>query len=366
MSSDYTPFKHQVAGHEGSLSDASGTLFIKPSTDQEIQFYTHINEQERVLPLKEGEEVAGDDDDDDDDDDQYGMRLIDWMPTFMGTLQNGLSPDLPKTKEVQEQLNSLTIKPPTQQQELKDNKDTTSYLVLENLLHGFRKPCIVDIKLGSKLTDHTVSDEKRQRLAKVSASTTSGSLSYRVCGMKIYNSLGQAPIPESLTGAAGAVAGKNSISVDSEGYTVFDKYYGRTLTKDTVKDHFQLFFRANQLSQEQQDTVIRNTFTRLQMLYNCLLDKEVRIVSGSLLIVFEADSGRWNEMDNEDMILRDGYVIEGEDEEDSDEDEDNKIAPLSLLSLIDFAHSRVTPGKGPDENIIVGVENLMNLLEEFI
>jgi 1D-myo-inositol-tetrakisphosphate 5-kinase/inositol-polyphosphate multikinase len=58
-------------------------------------------------------------------------------------------------------------------------------LCLENLLHGFTRPCILDLKMGSLLYDNEATDEKRKRMIHQSISTTSSSLGLRICGMKV-------------------------------------------------------------------------------------------------------------------------------------------------------------------------------------
>lgn len=56
---------------------------------------------------------------------------------------------------------------------------------LENILHGFTKPCILDLKMGGLLYDEDASEEKRERMINHSITTTSGLLGLRICGMKV-------------------------------------------------------------------------------------------------------------------------------------------------------------------------------------
>lgn len=58
-------------------------------------------------------------------------------------------------------------------------------VVLENLEWGFRRPSVLDIKLGKILTDDKASEEKRRRLEKVSMGTTSWDNHIRLAGMRV-------------------------------------------------------------------------------------------------------------------------------------------------------------------------------------
>ena len=119
----------QVAGHEGVLKGEDGVL-IKPCKQHEINVY------EVILPK---------------------LSLSKFAPTYMGSLaQSG-----------------------------DDQQEQTLALVLEDLECFFKKPCVIDVKLGKILASPKASEEKRKRLAQVADSTTSGSLGFRVAGMKV-------------------------------------------------------------------------------------------------------------------------------------------------------------------------------------
>ena len=93
-----------------------------------------------------------------------------------------------------------------------------------------------------------------------------------------------------------------------------------------------------------------------------LSEVEVRMVGASLLVVYEADWDHmreslqyWSEKDSED---------ESEDEgEDSDaEDQKKRPGPPYVVKLIDFAHTFVTPGEGPDQGVLFGLDTVLKLL----
>lgn len=308
----YKEDPHQIAGHEGALVDDSGLLFIKPSTQQEIDFYTKIND----------ESFLNEEDD----------NLIDFTPRFIGLLESGISEQAAKTDKVTEDLKQLDL-----------HKEKKTYLVLENLLFGFENPSVIDIKLGSVLYDDNATDEKKERLKRVSDTTTSGTHNFRVCGMKLFND--ELPINDD-----------ENIKKNDDGYIIFNKIYGRNLNDNTIAKNFDIFFNHNNLDSNQRQIVIKNTFTRLQLIYNILISTKVKLISSSLLIGYENNLKRWNDLDNFDPVYRDYQEID---------DDDNQVSnSLSFTSLIDFAHSSISLNY--DENSIKGIENLLSIIEDFI
>jgi len=342
----FTKLKHQAAGHDGAMTDESETLFVKPSTNQEIEFYTQV----QALGVKEEQDGK----------DREGDRLVDFMPVFMGTLESGITEKVEEsTTEISDEIRKLDL-----ENKAKLDIPKKPLLVLQNMLQGFNKPCIMDIKLGAILHDENTSEEKVKRLQKVSETTTSGSLNYRVCGMKLNHDT----IPDNLSKCDDSI--KNHISED-DGYLVFNKFYGRALTPITVVENFKIYFHHNNLNKFQQKIILENFYTRIQLLYNCLLSYELRIRSGSLLFVYENDVKRWDEQQNEDPLFREDFFDDEEDDDDDegegkDDNEDKVPPPLSTMCLIDFAHAKFTPGEGIDENIIQGIENILEALDELI
>ena len=94
------------------------------------------------------------------------------------------------------------------------------------------------------------------------------------------------------------------------------------------------------------------------------------MVGSSLLIVYEADWKKARETldgleeDSEHDTDESKHITdlenESEDGEDTDSDE-QEDGPPYVVKLIDFAHTRLTPGKGPDRSVLKGVETTINL-----
>lgn len=328
----FTPSPHQAAGHAGILD--AGPVFAKKTSQQEIDFYT---EAKARAELQESD---------------LGSALYDWMPVFMGTLTQGAI-DNPDAINLELDVSRALIV-----QETSDSDD--QYVVLQNLLYKYKNPCILDIKLGAVLVDETVSEEKRQRLAKVSAETTSGSLHFRVCGMKVYNGGSEEKPKEVFPGQNDTISVDNA---DGAKYLKFNKFFGRSLDAQTAKSGIKLFFTET-IPLPIRHALAIKFHQRLQLLYNCLVDAEVRIKSGSLFFCY--DAGALGSLLVDEYEQMDPVLADAELEEDSDDEAGEDTRPPSKLKFIDFAHSKFTEGEGCDENMIVGVENLIVIFKELV
>lgn len=329
---NFTPSEHQAAGHDGCL--AAGPVFAKLTTQQEIDFYAEAQLRAQ-------------------DDVDLGSDLSHWMPTYMGTLKKGAIASVEESIVADDATSIAALM-------AKTSPDDKQYIVLENLYHGFLKPSILDIKMGAVLVDDTVTEEKRERLAKVSASTTSGSLHFRVCGMKRFRGdVDTKPEREVFPGLNDTVEVEKS---DEGNYLKYNKFYGRKLTEETAAKGILEFFEALLVHTK---LLLTRFYQRLQLFYNCLLDTEVRVVSGSLYFIYETDPKAWADLDEDSYFDRDAIIGEALDGEDEDEDEAQE-SPLSSLHFIDFAHSKFVDGQGPDENVLVGVEKLIDIFARLV
>ncbi|KAM9325873.1 inositol polyphosphate multikinase [Gastrophryne carolinensis] len=89
------------------------------------------------------------------------------------------------------------------------------YLKLEDVTRKFKKPCIMDIKIGQKSYDPFASAEKIQQ--QVSKYPLMEEIGFLVLGMRVY-------------------------CIDSDSYETQNQHYGRSLTKETVKEGISKFF----------------------------------------------------------------------------------------------------------------------------
>ncbi|CAK9439637.1 uncharacterized protein LODBEIA_P37370 [Lodderomyces beijingensis] len=358
-----TPSQHQAAGHDGCMT--SDSLFIKPTTRQELDFY------QRTLELDEASH----------EEPLLGALLSHWMPPWLGQLsQSDIDSPPPPTSSSASTLEIATTQ-----------DSSRKFIVLQNLYHGIIHPNILDIKLGSTLTDDKVTPKaKIERLRQVSLNTTSGTLGFRICGMKVYQNhhhqgkeQSQVVMPRELFKEMQSCITADSMleNIEYDGvereekttYLEFNKYFGRGLDVNNIADALRLFF-ANL---HHAKMLIHRFVQRLQLLHNCLLSYHTRMYSASLLFVVEGDSRRWSTVNGANYDEFDPLVYEfdpaqddEEDDEEKEEDEGDKViriplgnpSRLSGLYLIDFAHSKHVDAKeGLDDNVLDGIENLIEI-----
>ena len=47
----------------------------------------------------------------------------------------------------------------------------------------------------------------------------------------------------------------------------------------------------------------------------------------------------------------------------SEDEENKKPGPPYTVKLIDFAHTRLAPGAGPDKGVLLGLDNILKLID---
>lgn len=228
--------------------------------------------------------------------------------------------------------------------------------MLENIAASFRKPNILDVKLGARLWDDNAPPVKRAKLDKVSEETTSRPLGYRIAGMRTWQ--------------GSAINDNASNGLSADGYKLYDKFYGRQFSADTVRQGFEDFFLLERgaVGKGPLRRVINRFLEDLEGLKIVLEREESRMYSSSLLFVYEGDKDALKkafvaEKEEDDTPLN-GYD-RAETHEESDDDEEGKPA-VQALKLIDFAHAEWTPGQGRDENLLHGLVNVIEMLEGFV
>lgn len=312
-------FENAAAGHDGVLSDESGELIIKPCTTAEIEFYQNT--------LAEHPDFA------------------DMMPTFMGTLTLGTPAQAPAVTAVHEP-EHITQASKDQQIRHGAKISTESAVVLENLENGFKRANVLDLKLGARLYADGTSAEKAARLDKVASESTSSSLNFRIAGMKVWN---------------------------GNSFDIYDKFYGRKFNASNVQDGFATFFSGLGISlkAEEAQQLLEIILAEITRVRHMLEKYESRMYSASVLIVYEGDSsalgtllGAETKTPRVDERAPTQKELNKSIEEEEEEEDDPPAA--FKVKMIDFAHASWTPGQGPDENVIKGLQNIEHQIDQLI
>lgn len=294
--------------------------------------------------------------------------------------------------------------------------DTGLSIVLENVASGFKRPNVLDVKLGARLWADDAIPAKRAKLDAVSKETTSSSLGFRIAGMKVWTGVNGEADEGSKTNPYitryGQSGGTKGEVIEQDGFKRYDKWYGRSFTADNVKSGLETYLAGAKTAEADHSTLVaRRLADGLRRVQQILESEESRMYSSSVLIIYEGDpeamelaleeekkakeaSPKTSDAEEEEEDEFDGFEIQdggafeianlpvGEDgapnrtinisidpetiqlgdlEDEEDEEEGPKVHDLRL---IDFAHASWTPGQGPDENVLVGVRNLVRIFEE--
>ena len=317
---------------DGTLSDVNRELFIKPCTPAEIAFYESSIAEHPDFAM--------------------------FMPTYMGNLtlsthQNGSLPEQGAALIAEQKQPSRPLTPSKRGAK---KIVTNMALVLENAAAGFKRPNILDVKLGVRLWADDAAQEKKTRFDLVTEQTTHKIYGFRIAGMRVWQ---------------GSDIKNDSFDIDEEGYRIYDKDYGRLIiNNDNIADAFRdfLFTKSAGIDEELGKLVAQAFVTDLLQIQKTLESKESRMYSASLLFVFEGD-GQALRAAMEEASRSPGAVINGingygDVDGDSDSDEEDRSPKVYAVKIIDFAHAQWLPGMGPDENSLLGVRNVIKILKE--
>jgi len=297
------------------MTTEDGSLLIKPASSRELAFY-------QLLQAESTPALA---------------TLRRFTPKFLGTLTLEGEAATGTSGE-------LAIKPAS------DRKES---LVLENLSHKFIRPNILDIKLGTVLHDDDAPPEKVERMRATARNTTSLETGVRLTGFQVHDN-----------------ATKQAVNTP--------KTYGKSIKAADLPDGIARFFPAAHpgAGADTEDgrfglpprvllTIITAVRAEIAQIRGALAGIEMRMVGGSLLVVYEAD---WERAES-GIAAHLAAPAEGEaqeddeDEDDEDDDEEEGPGPAFVVKLIDFAHTKVEEGLGPAEGVLLGVDTVLRLLD---
>nr|6E7F_A Chain A, Inositol polyphosphate multikinase [Homo sapiens]6E7F_B Chain B, Inositol polyphosphate multikinase [Homo sapiens] len=204
------------------------------------------------------------------------------------------------------------------------------YLKLEDVTHKFNKPCIMDVKIGQKSYDPFASSEKIQQ--QVSKYPLMEEIGFLVLGMRVYH-------------------------VHSDSYETENQHYGRSLTKETIKDGVSRFFHNGYcLRKDAVAASIQKIEKILQWFEN---QKQLNFYASSLLFVYEGSSQPTTTKLN-DRTLAEKFLSGGGG---SGGGGSQEIAEVEVR-MIDFAH--VFPSNTIDEGYVYGLKHLISVLRSIL
>lgn len=145
---------------------------------------------------------------------------------------------------------------------LKRGGGDSQFISLEDITHRYRKPSIMDIKMG--ITQHLdgMSEEKKALAVAKCKNSTSFLMGFRICGIKVYDN-------------------------KTQQYSSWDRFWGRDVPPDNIVQAVANFFKFTQHRAALIDTYTAE-ITKMVPVMKQQVD--FRFVSSSLLFMFEGDT----------------------------------------------------------------------------
>ncbi|RWA11567.1 hypothetical protein EKO27_g3544 [Xylaria grammica] len=228
-----------------------------------------------------------------------------------------LSSILPPTTPVAEmELGKITRPVNPKEAQTQHHSRVEYFLLLEDLTAGMKRPCIMDLKMGTRQYGVDAGPKKRESQRRKCAETTSRELGVRVCGLQTWDA-------------------------KSETYVFRDKYYGRDLKAGKeFQDTLTMFLYDGVDS----SSILRHIPTILQKLNQLEVIirrlRGYRFYAASLLMFYDAGTSS----DGDDTAAEDSTTDFATDTEDAwDVKRRQKNGAEIDFKMADFANS-VTAG----------------------
>ncbi|KAJ3734479.1 hypothetical protein DFJ43DRAFT_1115317 [Lentinula guzmanii] len=378
----------QLSGHPNSIQlTADGTLLIKQTLRLEHEFYTMM-EQARAM----GALDAPGSDNALDERTLLALKNLNRLSRFVSKFYGVLT-------EGNVSVEALNVSEGAVPKTSTGDTNAKQFLVLSNLVDSFKKPNVLDLKLGTVLydeLDQACSENKKARMIKVARETTTGECGLRLTAFQVNTSLmpvttpriyGKSlkkeqlpegirrvfpvlgePIPILVPGAASPSVGSSSPSDTStprfDGFSTTSSPWNTPISTSNTADSTTVSRTDLGLPPSILLPILRAIHNSLTHLHSILKDIEIRIIGGSLLVVWEGDQERAQE-ESRPQTSAASQSLPSEPLPDREKPKRKPSAPYKI-ALIDFAHTRFVPGQGPDSGVLLGLETFAGLVEERI
>ena len=195
--------------------------------------------------------------------------------------------------------------------------NSCDYIALGDLTRAFKRPCVMDVKMGTQTFEPTASPEKRAReLEKYSYQKEVG---FRITGFKTYD-------------------------VNMGAYSSVEKTFGRSLIPTDIQEALKKFFFNGREVRIDVITVVIQKLDNLLRWFN--LQRAHHFYCSSLLIVYE---GRMSQGNASEVNQWSSPPVDA--------------AELVQVKMIDFAHTLAVSTGKVDEGYTHGLGTLINHLQ---
>lgn len=218
------------------------------------------------------------------------------------------------------------------------------FLLLEDLTAGMKKPCVLDLKMGTRQYGIEADEKKKKSQRRKCMMTTSQQLGVRLCGMQVWN-------------------------VKTQSYLFEDKYFGRNLkTGQNFQDALTRFLYdgVSYASVSRHIPVVLERITKLEKMIRRL--PRYRFYASSLLMLYDGGSVHDN--------LGDGNADQNNPSAESENRKGDRSAKSTInLKIVDFANcvtaekemSNIVPcppqdPEGVDKGYLRGLRSLKSCL----